>query len=194
VESAAPFRLDELGTLQFERLCVELLRLETGGADSRPWGLSLVLGDGVDVPVGGRLEGPTLVLVVWLRHGSTAPSAQQRLRAVVEDAFDGRGDRPARSLLLLSNVAAARNAVPATVAAVVLGPEELWRLYASAPAVRFRVPSALGVATSLRSSPMRRRGAPRRTSPRPSSSRACSSRRAPTSRPSPSSNGTGSRF
>ena len=146
MESAAPFRLDELGTLQFERLCVELLRLETGGADSRPWGLSLVLGDGVGVPGGERLEGPTLVLVVWLRHGSAAPSAQQRLRTVVEDAFDGRGDRPARSLLLLTNVAAARNAVPATVPAVVLGPEELWRLYASAPAVRFRVPSALGVA------------------------------------------------
>ena len=76
--------------------------------------------------------------------------------------------------------------------AAVLGPDELWRLFAAAPEVRFRVPSALGVADldALIPENVSRRStadvAP------PPSSPACSFRRGPTSRRSASSGGTGS--
>ena len=146
VQAAGPFLLDELGTLQFERLCVELLQLETGALETRPWGLSLLLRDGAAVPYGGRLDGPTLVLVAWIRHGAVAPTAPLRLRHLVEDALGVWEEKPARSLLLLTNVADADGVVPDDVQAAVLGPDELWRLFAAAPEVRFRVPSALGVA------------------------------------------------
>ena len=146
VQAAGPFLLDELGTLQFERLCVELLQLETGALETRPWGLSLLLRDGAAVPYGGRLDGPTLVLVAWIRHGAVAAAAPLRLRHLVEDALDVWEEKPARSLLLLTNVADADGVVPDGMQAAVLGPDELWRLFAAAPEVRFRVPSALGVA------------------------------------------------
>jgi len=140
VDAAGDFVLDELGTLQFERLCVELLRLDVDGAESYPWGLSLRLPEGVDAPGAGRLDGPALVLVAWIRPGA---SAAERLHEVVADAL---GWTEARSLLLATNLPDAHAALPPGLRGVALGPAELWRLYAAAPAVRFRVPTALGVA------------------------------------------------
>jgi uncharacterized protein YoaH (UPF0181 family) len=140
VQAAGDFRLDELGTLQFQRLCVELLRLDPDPAESYPWGLSLRLPEGVDSPGAGRLDGPALVLVAWIRPGA---SAVERLRDLVADALAWT---EARSVLLVTNLANAPAALPPGLAAAALGPAELWQLYAAAPAVRFRVPSALGVA------------------------------------------------
>ncbi|HVM58603.1 MAG TPA: hypothetical protein VMT74_14170 [Gaiellaceae bacterium] len=137
MDAAGDFRLDELGTVQFERLCVELLRLDTDRADPHPWGLSLRLPEGVDAPGAGRLGGPALVLVAWIRPGASAP---ERLRDLVADAL---ASSEARSVLVATNLPAAP--IPG-IRATVLGPAELWQLYADAPTVRFRVPSALGVA------------------------------------------------
>ena len=145
MQAAAPFRLDELGALQFERLCVELLRLDAGGGESEPWGLSLLLADGVEVPGGARLEGAALVLVVWLRRGLSAEEDVDRLRAIVSNALASRRERSPRSLLLLTNLPEAAAALPSGVRGAAVGPAELWRLYAATPAARFRVPTALGV-------------------------------------------------
>jgi hypothetical protein len=143
VQPPPPFRLDELGTLQFERLCVELLGLDTGGFELRPWGLSLLVEEGMDVPGSGRLGGPTLVIVAWVRHGASAPGAPARLRELLLDSLAVWEERPARTLLVLTNVAAVLDTgVPATI----LGPDELWRLYAASPLVRLRAPAALGIA------------------------------------------------
>ena len=137
VPAAGEFRLDELGTLQFERLCVELLRLDRDRAEAHPWGLSLRLPEGIDAPGAGRLDGPTLVLVVWTRPGSGAAALLGELVADALAATD------ARSLLLATNL----DTAPQTgVRSAVLGPAALWELYAAAPAARFRVPTALGVA------------------------------------------------
>jgi hypothetical protein len=141
--AAAPFRLNELGALQFEQLWVELLHLEAGGAESHPWGLSLLLSDGVEVPGGARLEGPALVLVVWLRRGLSPEEDVDRLRRIVSDALASRRERSPRSLLLLTNRPDAEAALPSGVRGAALGPAELWQLYAATPAARFRVPRVL---------------------------------------------------
>jgi hypothetical protein len=132
---AAPFRLDELGSLEFQRLCVELLRLDLGGFEARPWGLSLAVDEGA-----AGLAGPTLVLVVWDRRGSA-----ERLHHVAHDSLAGQ-NRRIRSLLLASNVPGQELRTIAGVDTLVLGPERLWELFASDPRARFRAPSALGVA------------------------------------------------
>ena len=142
-----PFRLDELGTLQFERLCVELLGFDPAAFVLRPWGrFSLVVDEGMDVPGSGRLEGPTLVIVAWLRHGSSSPSAAARLGELLLDSLAIWDERPARSLLVLTNVAAPLDVRRTGVVVTQLGPDELWRLYAVSPLARLRAPAALGVA------------------------------------------------
>ena len=140
MDAAGAFRLDELGTLQFERLCVELLRLDADRGESYPWGLSLPLPEGVDAPGAGRLDGPALVLVAWIRPGAYSA---ERLRDLVADAL---ARMEARTVLLATNVADAHAALPPGLPSAALGPAELWQLYAAAPAARFRVPTALGVA------------------------------------------------
>ena len=145
VEPPSPFRLDELGTLQFERLCVELLGLDAGRLHVRPWGrFSLLIDEGIDVPGSGLLDGPVLVVVAWLRRGSS-PGAPDRLHELLLDSLAVWEERPARSLLVLTNVAAPLD-LPSEVAATILGPDELWRLYAASPLARLRAPAALGVA------------------------------------------------
>ena len=136
-------RLDELGSVQFERFCSELIGLEdVEGADFLPWGFALVRPEGVDVPGGGRLPGPALVLVVWLRHGETSPEAALQLEPIVEHVVAASATPPA-SLLLMTNVAGA--AAPSGVHAVVLGSNELWDVLRSLPELRFRLPFLLGV-------------------------------------------------
>ena len=146
MKAPPPFRLDELGTLQFERLCAELLGLDTGGFELRPSGLSLLADEGMAVPGSGRLEGPTLVVVAWIRHGASSPAAPARLRELLLDSLAVWEERPARSLLVLTNVAAPLDLGRVGVAATFVGPDELWRLYAASPLARLRAPAALGVA------------------------------------------------
>jgi hypothetical protein len=135
---ASPFRLDELGSLEFQRLCVALLDLELGGFETRLWGLSLLVDDGV-----GGLPRPTLVLVVWDRRGASAPSA--RLHDLVEDALADRA-QPVGSLLVVHNVPGHDLPRLPGVERLVLGPEQLWERFSANASARFRAPSALGVA------------------------------------------------
>jgi hypothetical protein len=80
VQSAA-YRLDELGWLQFERLCGLVLAEEAGLADLT-WlgradrGRVAMLDAGVSLPAAGiRLRGPLAVAVVWVR---SSPSDMER--------------------------------------------------------------------------------------------------------------------
>lgn len=136
--------LDALGSLQFERFCVELLALGEA-VDRRPWGFSRFLPDGVSVPGARELPGATLVLAIWLRGSATSPEGPARLAAIAADGV-AECPEPPRSLLVLTNVAPASAALPAGVEAMVLGPAELWELLRARPALRYRVPSVLGVA------------------------------------------------
>lgn len=119
------FRLDELGAMEFERLCVALLGLELGGYEARPWGLSLLERD--------ENGDATLVLVVWSRQGAA------HVEYVIRDARAVHDERLA-AVVVLTNVAGA-----AVYGADVLGPDELLARFVASPEARFRAPSALGV-------------------------------------------------
>jgi len=115
-----PYRLDELGWLQFERLCAEIL----GGA-----------GPIVDEGLEG-LPGPTLVVIAWVRR--TAHRARQ-LRNIVARARDEWAYAAPRSVMVLTNVAEGVDVDR------ILGPRELTEIVASRPELRLRVPSVLGI-------------------------------------------------
>jgi hypothetical protein len=141
-------RLDELGSLQFEQFCREILGLgRIEDADFLPWGFSLMRGEGIAVPLGSWLPGPSLVLAVWLRGGASSSKAMLQLNSIIEQAASARAVRPA-SMLLMTNVAGAT--IPPNLDGVVLGAEELWDVLRAQPETRFRLPFLLGVADHRR--------------------------------------------
>jgi hypothetical protein len=137
-----PYRFDELGWLQFERLCLELLErsVDLSSADRRllPAGRAFLLPEGGSVPgKERRLLGPAVVLIAWSREPND-------LSAAVDRALAEWPGQTVRSLLVLTN---ARPEVtePAGLDVAWLGPEELSALVAESWPVRLRVPSVLGI-------------------------------------------------
>jgi hypothetical protein len=123
-----PFRFEELGSLQFERLCRELMRLEHG-IDPREWtGDALLLPDGIR-----GLAGPTLVVVAWGRE------EDGRVLDLVSNAVYDWSSAGFRSLLLLTN------ADEMAAADAIVGPAELAAALLRSPQLRLRVPSVLGI-------------------------------------------------
>jgi hypothetical protein len=144
-----PYRFDELGWLQFERLCLELLHLSSG-VSSGEWrslasGCALLFPDGASVPGDERrLAGPTIGLIAWIRSGPRTGEAPGRLRLAVQHALEEWPRVGVRSLLLLTN-ARADDAELAELEVATLGPKELSTLVASSFPLRLRVPSVLGI-------------------------------------------------
>ncbi len=143
------YRLDQLGWLQFERLCALVMEADAGEADlvwdGRLDGLALAR---VQRPLtldGGavRLDGPVLVAAAWI---SALPAAR-RAEAVA------RRLAPLRELsetaqLVLTNVdaVAARAALGREATrSVVLGAAELSALLDRHPSIRAALPSVLGL-------------------------------------------------
>jgi hypothetical protein len=148
-EERLPYRFDQLGWLQFERLCVELLNLFCGvtGAEwhAVPMGRFLLRPEGVAVPGGEvKLAGPSGVLVVWMKDGRKSPRGASTLEGVVQETLNEWAQARLSSLLLLTNVSA-NGAEVVDVDLVRLGPWELSSLVASSWALRLRVPSVLGI-------------------------------------------------
>jgi conflict system STAND superfamily ATPase len=135
------YRLDELGWLQFEQLCTEVLAVDdrmardgwSGSADRRRQARSEkpLLVPGTD----HRLPGPALVCVIWVGASGTSP-------------VEGIGESVA-SLLVLTNAPAyavdreqlARDLCVEEVA--VLGAAELGRIVDARAELRFRLPALL---------------------------------------------------
>jgi hypothetical protein len=146
--SREPYLFDELGWLQFERLCVELLQLASGES-SEEWhsvasGSALVLPEGASVPGDGRsLAGPTVVLIAWIRPPRDF-EALLRLQRAVQQALDEWPRIRARSLLVLTNASTVGISLP-EMEVVTLGPRELSTLVAQSWALRLRLPSVLGI-------------------------------------------------
>src|SRR5438093_150996 len=66
---ALPYRFDDRGWLQFDRLCAALLDLDSVAWEEREFGRVGLVADGVVPPAGSaRLAAPTLVIVAWLRR------------------------------------------------------------------------------------------------------------------------------
>jgi conflict system STAND superfamily ATPase len=138
VTTRIDYRLDELGWLQFEQLCTELL--VGAGVERHRWEGSA---DDVRTAVvetldssalGLRLVGPTLVVVAWAR-------SRARCRNVRAWVRDEAGEYP---VVLLTNAYAADLDLEGS-GAHVLGLQEIGAALDAAPSVRRQVPFVLGV-------------------------------------------------
>ncbi|MBD0329063.1 MAG: hypothetical protein ICV64_03055 [Thermoleophilia bacterium] len=143
--NAGRYRFDDLGWLQFERLCLALLDGEHVRWEERDFGRVGMAPDGVAVPSdAARLAAPTLVVVAFVR-----PSRRWRrrrppeLQRLVTSEADRAPVRSLGSILVLTNADEAVRGVSAPL--VQLGPERLAELVDADSGLRLRVPSILGV-------------------------------------------------
>jgi hypothetical protein len=106
----SPYRLDELGWLQFERLCSSLLETGAGLSDLSWHGHSDTLRwarveDDVSLADRGlRLRGPVLVAVVWVCDPRRQPQPSSEFAKYVEPVLDARSIRPEDSVLVLTSL------------------------------------------------------------------------------------------
>ncbi len=148
----ASYRLDELGWLQFERVCSLLLAADTGLADVRWTGhadderVAAVEGPVISSATGVRLDGPVTVIAMWIPESD---SAEQRLRLLV-DRVATLGSCEERVVVLtnldgVAGQAALERAAWADGRTVVLwGDRELGARLDRYPGVRAAMPSVLG--------------------------------------------------
>ena len=153
----SPYRLDELGWLQFDRLCSLLLEAEAGLCGLRWRGR----GDSARVAVvdgtvavrhrGIKLDGPVTVAVVWVRGGPLEGRfAELSDRVVLLSADNGLG--PGDRLLVLTNLDGAdslealrEHAGSRGQRAVVLGAGEISDALDRDAGLRLAMPSVLGL-------------------------------------------------
>ena len=154
----APYQLDALGWLQFDRLCPLVLESETGLTDLRWRGrpnagpVAQVDHDVALRDRGRRLRGPVAVAAIWVRD---APTLERRLEQFKDHVVAARADagvRDADALLVLTNLNgdAARAALSWDTATreqrgVVLGAEEISTSLDRDPSLRAAMPSVLGL-------------------------------------------------
>jgi hypothetical protein len=128
--------------LQFDRLCSRVLDLDLVVWEEREFGRVGLVGEGVVTPGDRvRLEPATLVIVSWLRPGELRLHPLRRLvaREVVQ------APAVVRSVLVLTNVEAARVGEDVRVPVVHLGPERLSAILDASGELRLGVPSVLGI-------------------------------------------------
>jgi len=153
--SSAPaaYRLDELGWLQFERVCSLLLAADAGVDDVRWTGhadaerVALVDRPVTFATAGLRLERPVTVVVVWV---AAEDSPERRIVSFMK-RLAGLGSWCDDRLLVLTNLdgTAARAALQAAAwsevrSVVVCGDRELGESLDRHPGVRAAMPSVLG--------------------------------------------------
>jgi hypothetical protein len=147
------YRFDELGWLQFERVCSLLLSADAGLSDVRWTGhADTERVATVDRPVtfaatGLRLERPVTVVVVWV---AADDSPERRVVSLLE-RLAGVGSWSGDRMLVLTNLGATLVRAALEAAAwseartiAVLGERELGESLDRHPAVRAAIPSVLG--------------------------------------------------
>jgi hypothetical protein len=149
--STSPYHFDELGSVQFARVCAEILSLLCGVPAERwthPLGRlpSATLFDDLADPSGRVLPGPVLAVSAWATADHPALAAL-RNNVLRSETLDGQIPR---SLLVLTNRPEIVRASPGTLpgkppVVASLGPEDLGRLIDHHAELRFRMPSLLGV-------------------------------------------------
>ncbi len=151
-----PYGLDELGWLQFERLCGLVLEREAGFSDVRWLGradrgrVALVDRDLMLERPAVRLPGPSAVAIVWVRHD---PSLAYRLTDLFAGVSGVRSELGFwfERVLVLTNLEAqeAQRALASRFRAVdrflVLGASELGWSLDHRPELRASMPSVLGL-------------------------------------------------
>jgi len=154
----APYQLDALGWLQFDRLCPLVLESETGLSDMQ-WrdradtGRVALVDHEVAFRDGGhRLPGPVAVAAIWVRDKAVSERRLEVFRDRVVLARAHADARPSDALLVLTNLDgdAARESLsrdPATreQRSVVLGAQEISTSLDRHPSLRAAMPSVLGL-------------------------------------------------
>jgi hypothetical protein len=148
----APYRLDELGWLQFERVCSLLLAADTGLEDMRWTGhadderVAVVDGPVISSATGLRLDGPVTVIAMWIPESD---SLERRLGLLVDRV--GMLESCEERVVVLTNLdgVAGQGALERAVWAedrtvVVWGDRELGARLDRYPGVRAAMPSLLG--------------------------------------------------
>ncbi|MGN6870355.1 MAG: hypothetical protein ACTHMY_18350 [Solirubrobacteraceae bacterium] len=151
-----PYRLDELGWLQFERLC-EMVLAEEAGVREVTWlgradrgRVAMVDTDAVLERVGLRLRGPFAVAVLWVRG---SPSQAERLKYLLTGAWSVPSELGVwfERVLVLTNLDAreAQTALTQRFGSerefAVLGARELSDSLDRHPSLRAAMPSVLGL-------------------------------------------------
>jgi hypothetical protein len=150
-----PYRLDELGWLQFERLC-RLLAAHEAGLGAVSWigradrgAVALVDTEVVLEPAGLRLRRPLAAAIVWVRPDSPA-NRLTRLLAGVSAVPSELGSWFER-VLVLTNLDSEESGewlarhVPEVAEFTVLGATELGECLDRRPELRAGLPSVLGI-------------------------------------------------
>ena len=143
-DEAYAFR--ELGSLEFTRLCLELLAREAGFVTTEwrehPFGEAALSDASIRLGDHPPLPSPTLVVIAWIgdayldRHKVEAPFGAARGAWPATDV---------RSVLILTNASAGALKTDDGVETTLLGASELTALVRESAAVRLHAPSVLGV-------------------------------------------------
>jgi hypothetical protein len=149
------YRLGELGWLQFERLCTEVLELESGVRADQWRGhadqtRTALIADGLKDPItGDALPGSVLAIACWMRPRQVSAAAQLKLlRETATTILENEartGTKP-HSVLLLTNLdTTGLTQTHDGLTLQVLGSRELGAIVDRSMTVRRRLPSVLGV-------------------------------------------------
>jgi hypothetical protein len=144
---AEAYGFRELGSLEFTRLCLELLAREAGFVTTEwrdhAFGRAAVSEASIRLGDHRALQPPTLVVIAWIgdaylrsRHKRTAPLGPARRAWPATKA---------RSVLILTNASADALKTDDGVETALLGASELTALVRESPQVRLHAPSVLGV-------------------------------------------------
>jgi hypothetical protein len=153
-----PYRLDELGWLQFDRLCELLLEAETGLAnlgwrgESDSWCSVTVQEPIVIASRGTLLREPVTVAGFWIPDDAPAGARVSELAGRLERMLGDPNGSMADQVLVLTNLDTARVDTMFRAAAfvhhrrlLVMGPDEIGSSLDRHPALRAALPSVLGL-------------------------------------------------
>jgi len=158
MQSPAPYRLDQLGWLQFERLCTLVLELSEG-APKLAWhgraddARAAWIEEPLELAGHARIPAPALVAVVWVPERPLLRERLTELATRVSALAAGQGARTPGRIVVLTNLdgdRARRTLVALDVVAgarrvAVVGAAELGALLDRDPRVRAALPSVLGL-------------------------------------------------
>lgn len=141
------YDLRELGSLEFTRLCLELLAREAGFATTEwrehPFGQAALSETPLSLADDRVLRPPTLVVVAW--RGDAYLRSRRELKAPLAAARGAWPASKAKSVLILTNASADAIKADEASEATLLGASELTALVRDSAEVRLRSPSVLGV-------------------------------------------------
>lgn len=142
-----PYEFRELGSLEFKRLCLELLAVEAGFA-SMEWrehrfGQAAISDEPVMFDAHRSARPPALIVIAWI--GDAYPKGRRRLEAPLGAARGAWPAAKAESVVVLTNASAEDIKADDAAETTVLGASELTVLVRGSPRLLLRVPSVLGI-------------------------------------------------